>query len=208
MSKQLPNKTNAPPGGWSYIVPETKVSFSGRASMTQLLGDLKAHYAASGYEAPKNLEDLVEQFLCERLEGYCVDETGRQPISVSEQIAHSFHTVLQGTATLVSWVAGGGERVSQEQADARASVCSTCPHNQDPAGCTGCNIGALRSLVNKVVGPRKTKDDAALKACNICSCGLQAKVWLPHATIWPHMSERQRSRLPERCWLITEKPKS
>lgn len=201
---KLPNKINGPPGGWSYIVPETAVAFSGKASLTQLLDAVRQHYTASGYEVPKDLEAKIEAFLCERLDSYCIDDFGRQPLSIGEQLSHSFHAVLQGTATLVSWVAGGSQRVAQELADSRALVCSTCPHNQPPQGCTGCNIGALTNLVAKVAGGRKTTSDAVLHSCNVCSCGLKAKVWLPLATMWPHMPERQRARLPAFCWLVKE----
>lgn len=200
----LPNKVNTPPGGWAYRIPETGKTIGGCASLTQLLGRVREHYRAAGYAEPKDLEAKIEAYICNTVEGYCSDEFGRTPLTISEQMSHSFHAVLQGTATLVSWVAGGSERVSQEQAELRAKVCVGCEHNLPPVGCTGCNIGALQNLVNKIVGGRKTSVDEQLKACNVCSCGLRAKVHLPHATIWPHMSEKQRSRLPDFCWLKLE----
>lgn len=204
--KHLPNLTNAPPGGWRYRVPETGQKFEG-ASLSGLIENLKAHYHANGYELPDSLPALIEAYVCGEVGEYCDGNASSLPKTervTGGGLAHTFHVVLQGTKTLISWVAGGGERVSQALADERAATCATCPENVNPEGCTGCNIAELLRIGEKVAGTRKTTSDASLNACRVCSCLLKAKVWIPHKNLWPHMSEEQKLRLPQACWLVKE----
>lgn len=197
---QLPNKTNCPPGGWKYRVPQTGQWFEG-PSLANLIDQLKAHYAANGYDVPGDLEQKIEDSTCARMPDYC---TGNNPAPLKPQLALTFHTVVQGSKTLLSWFANGREFVSTEKAEKRASVCAGCQFNEPPEGCTGCNIRSLRALVEKLVGGRKTSLDSRLKSCRVCYCQLAAKVWLPQPILWRHMEDEQKERLPAHCWLVTE----
>lgn len=209
---RLPNLTTAPPGGWRYRVPETGQLFSG-ASLSDLVSQLHAHYRANGYDTPLGgFRDLIEDYICAETPETCDASYVRPPTQtestgLASNLAHTFHTVMQGTATLVSWLAGGGERVSQQTADARAATCATCPENVEPQGCTGCNIGALRAVADRVAGKRTTPSDGALKSCRICACHLRAKVWLPLKVLTNHMPPKQQAALPGYCWIKQEASK-
>jgi hypothetical protein len=209
----LPNTTTAPPGGWRYRAPETGQLFRG-ASLSDLISQLNAHYRANGYDTPlAGFKPLIEDYICAETPETCDDSyvrpaTQTESVGVAGQLAHTFHTVLQGTATLVSWLAGGGERVTQQVAEVRAATCASCPENVEPQGCTGCNIGALRAVADRVAGKRTTPHDGALKSCRICACHLRAKVWLPLKILTQHMPAKQQARLPEHCWIKQEAAKS
>lgn len=205
-TNHLPNMTNTPPGGWRYRVPETGQEFNG-PSLDALIQQLLAHYRANGYVEPPDLPLKVESYVCNRVPEYC---TGNEPIKTSftAGLAHTFHVVFQGTRTLASWAGQRFEKVPIAQAEKRAAACATCAYNQEPEGCTACNIGALRDLTSKIAGNQSTPYDAQLKACKICSCQLVAKTRLPHRVLWPNMSEEQKQQLPAHCWLVTESPEA
>lgn len=204
--KHLPNLTNGPPHEWRYRVPETGQFFQ-NASLSGLMETLRSHYRSNGYAIPDSLLNLIEAYICGEEPEYCSGNASSLPKTervTGGGLAHTFHVVLQGTKTLISWVAGGGERVSQAIADGRAATCATCPENVNPEGCSGCNIAELLRIGEKVAGTRKTSSDASLNACRVCSCLLKAKVWIPHKNLWPHMNEEQKLRLPTACWLVRE----
>lgn len=209
-SLQLPNRTTTPPGGWRYRVPETGQEFPPKGTFwvapDQLMNALRKHYQANGYVEPPDLLWRVEQYICGQIPGHCVEASGLPAHQPAYGAPSTFHTVMQGTRTLVSWAVGGFQRVPVEHAEARASVCATCPENVIPKGCNGCNLNSMRELVGRIVGTRRHAYSDALKdrACRICQCGLEAKVQLPFDVMWPHMPEAQRVALPSYCWLLKE----
>ena len=202
----LPNMTNQPPGGWKYRVPETGQEFT-EPSLDALIQKLLAHYKANGYAPPADLPHLIEDYICNKQPDYC---TGNDPIKPKfiAGLAHTFHTVVQGTRTLLTWAGHGFARVDISLSEARAEVCSTCPNNQEPEGCTVCNINGLRELTDKISGKHATRFDDALKACKVCSCQLKAKTRIPHAILWQHTDKEQKAAFPARCWMITEAEKA
>lgn len=201
--RQLPNKTYSPPGGWRYKVPQTGQTFRG-VSEYQLLCELQAHYRANQLPLPDGLNDLIEQFVCEQEPDYCTDAHG-QPIHDGKRtFTHNIRTVLQGTATLFTWLVKGEGLVPAPQAEARASICVGCNFNAEPQGCTSCNSKVMRLAVEKVVGTRRTSFHNQLRSCRICSCQLAAKVHLPLPSILRFMPEEQLSQLPSHCWILKE----
>lgn len=203
-ARKLPNRTNAPPGGWRYRVPETNQVFTG-VSEHDLIVKLQAHYRINGYPYPDDMPGRIEHYVCSAEPSYCRDASGK-PGKWSSKLAHTFHVVLQGSATLGHWMLKGREFVAQELADRRSATCAICPFNEEPQGCTSCNANALRETVAKLVGSRRSRYHEQLKACKVCHCQLQVKVWLPQAILLAHMPAEQQEQLPEHCWLRTEQP--
>lgn len=198
---RLPNKVSGPPGGWRYRVPETGQVFRG-ASEHQLDSSVIAHYKANNLIAPLDLKARYEAFICEQEPDYCVDMQGRPATRIG--FFHSLQNVLQGTKTLALWKLSGGDLVPAAQAEQRAQVCASCSLNDEPQGCTACNSKTIKDTVLAIVGERRTSVHDRLKACRVCSCFLQAKVQLPHSSIWPHMTDEQKAKLPAPCWLLRE----
>lgn len=206
----LPNLDTAPSGGgWRYVVPETGQRFEG-ASLSELLHNLSAHYRAAGYPQPPNLARLVEDYICEQVPEACGGQPRASRSSDLVQqgwlagLKHTFTNIVTGTQTLAAWIVGGRNYVDGDVANARARVCTTCPENVEPQGCTGCNLNTLHEVVRSVVGSRTTTSDSLLKACKVCGCDLKAKVHLPHTVLWRHMPDAQKQQLPEWCWLKRE----
>lgn len=206
----LPNLDTTPPGGWRYVVPETGQRFEG-SSLSELLGNLLAHYKAAGYPQPPDLLQLIEDYICAEEPESC----GGQPRAVraddvlkrgwAASLKHTFTNVVNGTRVLAAWVAGGRHYVEEDLASQRAATCITCPENVEPQGCTGCNMKTLHEVVRSVVGSRSTPHDAKLRACRVCGCDLRAKVHLPHDLLWQHMTQEQKALLPAHCWLLRER---
>lgn len=211
----LPNLDTHPPrlpnhdGGWCYQVPETGQVFCG-SSLSELMTSLAAHYKAAGYPQPPNLARLVEDYICDHIPDYCGGQPrASRPEDAARQgwlagLKHTFTNIVTGTQTLAAWIAGGRNYVDGGVANARAAICTTCPENVEPQGCTGCNLSTLKEIVRSVVGSRTTTSDAHLKACKVCGCDLRAKVHLPHDILWRHMADSQKQQLPEWCWLVRE----
>ena len=209
MNLHFPNLTNTPPGGWKYIVPETNQRRGPYSNWPQLFEDLQAHYQATNYESPLDLFERVEKQICEEYPEWC----GAAPLAPTfiqrlgetlRSIGHTFHAAHQCLAALVSHRAGSGERPNQVLANQRAATCAECPENGEIESCSHCNIRTLNSLVEKLVGTIKTPHDEQLKYCKVCHCNLRAKISTKHEAIWNHMANRQKQKLPETCWLVTE----
>ena len=204
MTLHLPNLTNVPPGGWRYKVPETGQDFDG-SNPDELLQRLQYHYKATGYEQPSDLARKIEDYICDQHPDYCGGQPRATKTNTFTAFANTFHMVLQGTRTLASWLVDGKERVEPKVANARGAVCVGCSENQEPQGCTSCNMGVLREAVRKIAGNRTTDHGDALKACRVCGCDLKAKVHLPHDVLWRNMPHAQKEKLPAHCWLIKER---
>lgn len=205
MIATLPNHVTAPPGSWRYKVPETNQTFSG-PSEHSLITQLQAHYRANGYPVPTSddLRPRIEAFICAAVPDYC---TGNEPARFVD--GFSFHTVIQGTRTFAVWLLksllkGSRQYVPQEQANTRAAICQICSFNEQPDGCSGCNSGTLKTVVQVIVGSRSTPSDDSLKACRICNCLIKAKVHLPHSVLYDNMTTKQKELLPGHCWLVKE----
>lgn len=201
--RQLPNKTYAPPGGWRYKVPETGQTFRG-VSEYQLLMELQAHYRANSLKQPDDLSTRIEQFVCEQEPDYCTDAHGQPIRDGKRSFVHDIKSVLQGTATLLTWKLSGAGLVDAATADRRAATCASCNFNVEPEGCTSCNAKVVKEAVTQIVGTRQTALHNQLKACRICQCHLQAKVQLPLASIMRFMPQDQFTQLPQHCWILKE----
>jgi hypothetical protein len=207
----LPNITNCPPGGWEYKLPETERIVNG-SNLHELLEKIQSAYAGAGYQAPADLELKVEAYMCglERMQGYCEDRSDsifskmKRSLFQAGNLAHTFHAAVQCMKSLISHVGGTGEKITQEVAESRASVCAVCPKNSDVTGCKNCNKGVIGQLIQRVVGARKTLHDGQLKFCDVCHCYTAAKIWVKHEAIWKHMPEGQKKALPETCWIVKE----
>lgn len=200
--RQLPNKTYSPPGGWRYRVPETGQVFRG-VSEYQLLDQLQSHYKANQLVAPDDLAARIEQFVCAQEPDYCTDAHG-QTAPPRGGLFHDFTNILRGTRTLLAWKLKGGALVEPALSERRARTCVGCPQNDEPQGCTSCNMPTLKRLVTELVGDRRTSVHDQLKACRVCSCQLAAKVQLQIDVLWSNMPDDQKTRLPETCWLVQE----
>ena len=200
MPLKFPNQTQAPPGGWRFHVVETGRTIKG-VNRGQLIQELEKHYTANSLAIPNDIPGMIEAFICQEQPGYCIGDAGPGTPSRWASFKKTIAQVTSGTRTLSSWVVKGRPLVSQEEADRRAEICSTCQFNVSPSGCTGCSMGTLREVINSLVGNKITKDDAKLQSCSICGCALKAKVWVPLDIIQRFLPKAMKEELPGHCWV-------
>lgn len=203
---RLPNKTEAPPGMFQYVIPglpSPSNKIGPVTSIQQCIRDTTARYAANARLVPNNLPDLIEQQNCERLApGYCHYENG---VSGNKPYRLTWSQLLTGTMTVGSWLMQGRTKVAIEQAEARARVCSACRFNVTNEGCSGCKTGEIRDVVAQFLAPNeKTTIDHLLNGCSICGCSLKLKVWLLRDTILKFITSEKVEEFPDWCWMKTE----
>lgn len=201
MTNRLANKTDAPPGGWRYPL------LNGRLFRAQSWPDLLNGVAAqwpNRAERPLDLAEQIEVWLCKELPDYC---TGSEPprFNPLKELQVTAHSVTSGMKVLARhFFANGGVKVPAALAESRASVCASCPHNVAREDCNGCNLGALRDQVVRVIGSEKTSKDEELKVCRLCLCENRAKVWVGIKSIWPSLTAEEKAALPVHCWVKQE----
>ncbi len=105
-----------------------------------------------------------------------------------------------------SWFGDGGEPVSTELAQSRASVCLICPMNYKGDWLwnmvTQLAINAqfrLRKMMNL-----KVNGEENLKTCEACGCPIKLKVFVPISHIQRHTSVEQLTKYDTNCWIRKE----
>jgi len=198
MPSSLPNTTERPPGGYRYVQPETGQRLEA-PNWAALLALVKKHRIANNLPIGLEFNREIEEALCAELEpGYCQDAQSHRP---AFSLGLSFQAILDGTATLAAWFLQGRPKVTQEEADAHAAICTTCPENQPPQGCSACSWRRVEQLVGTVTGAGRTTSDGALQMCRQCGCSLRAKVWFPPTFLRERMSKERIEALPSHCWI-------
>lgn len=192
---KLRNLSDGPPGGWRFKHIDT-----GYVSVGTTFQDLvkkvaqyrQNHSVPIVSEGYARLADEIEADICASLEpadrvSYC--DTKFRPLTGIhwKEVARFLHT-------LAAWVVAGFEKVPQEEAERRASICATCPLNVGLAGCAICR-SSLKAGRDALMQAATTQDDR-LQACGVCGCDLKTSVHVPISVL------RQGRELayPEWCW--------
>lgn len=184
MQDRIGNRSETPNGGWQYRQPQSGVAFNAR-TLRSLIRQIRPHREAMGYDLSEGWE--------ERLEGEMIQQNPnlRQPPSLSLDVLKRF------VKTAASWFMGGGQFVEQAEADRRATICLSCPHNKSMGG--GC--GALCDMTAEAAAALSNHETSAgdrLKNCAVCSCYLKLKVWVPMEQI--NNEGIAEEEWPSFCW--------
>lgn len=201
MGMQLIDRSVTPPGGWAYTQPDSGFTLRGN-SFEDLLKRVKNHRTSNNFYPGTNLMVEVEDSLCEKLleKGYVhvvhVAETKPDPRPQGPEVHPSEIRRFAQVAFL--WLSTTREEkyVSQEEANARASICAACPMNVSVSGCAACR--RLGRLVTQLVGQRSTPHDGALQACKVCGCDNKAQVHLTAPILVQGITPQME--FPEPCW--------
>lgn len=198
MSLKYINLTNTPPGGFQYLVDESRTLFK-EVSYRDLVKKVIAHLKANNLPVPMNIEERIHEYGCQNIPpGWC--EHG---LIAGDTVAIiGFGEALEFTRTMGQWLARG-EMTSAEESDRRAHICGSCPFNQG-AHCPTCVMGRMRDAVESFAAWRKTKYDSNLQICQKCGCSLKLKVLVPLDILQKNMPQAKLDSLPDWCWL---KPK-
>lgn len=121
------------------------------------------------------------------------------------------HNYSNGVRICVDWLGAGGMTVPQEQAQARADVCTgrlsgtPCPKNVAPITIEKEVAESIKRLVEikrhvklHVQGERK------LMSCGVCCCHLPTKIWTPLEHIMRYTEMSELNDFVDGCWLRTE----
>lgn len=200
MQKLLEPNT-VPPDGFRYHQAETK-TWIRAPDYDNLFLFVRDHRKANNLPIGTFWEAEVEDQLCQSLPpGLCKQTIPGQGRNVFTRVG--WEEIVSGTQTIVSWATQGFQKVDQALADARGDICSRCYFNvQMQGGCHAC--GQLTKLATTFVGARRTKADPFLKACAVCKCSLQVKVWTPIEAIDKGTNQELYNKFPSFCWILKE----
>lgn len=201
------NHATTPPGGWWYktdtgiTLPPPGQGIPGTYAYRDLEDQVVAWYKANGRVPPPDLAQRIEDQMCAHLPPeMCADASGRtMRITPWSGLRQTVTQIVEGTNTLMSWLASGFDFVPQAEADRRAAICAMCPYNGRATGCLGCVGDAMervRVALRALVGARKSAMDGRLAACYICGCELRVKIWVPLPLLAKHMSGEQAKAFP------------
>lgn len=191
---QFIRRDTVPPGGWRYVVPETKATIRA-ANEEDLKREVKKHLIANNMTVPVDIGALVEDQLCQVVgPEWCT--WGSQKYTIDSQMRAQ--DVVNGTKVLFSWKLEGSPLVDPNEAERRAAICAACMMNVTVSGCLGC--AGLQGIVAKMTGGRKTSHDKLLQSCAVCKCLNRAQVWLPLDTLWRGVTSDINESFPDHCW--------
>ena len=194
---RLKSMTTGQPGGWRYQIPETGYTAVSN-SYTGLKAKIIKHFVANDLTVPSDIEieRRVNDYLC--MNG-CDCTYEDVPIVRSSRRSMQISDVAKFTATLVHSLVSG-QKVSQEEADRRAGICSMCTSNVKPEGCTGCNSRLLKETVKLVSRHGNTGFDDKLNSCEHCGCFIRSMIWFPIETMHKFTDDSENEQLPAHCW--------
>lgn len=161
---QLIDTRTVPQGGWNYRQPESSALLSAR-TWRGLVKAVRAHREAMGYDLAAGWEERLEA------------EVVAQNPQLAQKHATTLDDVKRCAHTLKAWSDAGKPLVDMAEAEWRAGICASCPRNQRVVGCFGC--AAVGTVLEWVIGERKTSQDDKLKQCSVCGCNIKTKLLFP-----------------------------
>ena len=185
------------PGGWSYRVPETGIEIAG-GSWPQLHEFIRNHYTANAIKIPANFDTLITEYACLNGADCSYDEVNIPKPAGLKSL--QLGDVIRFSMSLLHGLTVGGGKVGQAEANRRANICSTCPFNRKPLGCTGCNARVLKDAVKTFSQHGSTPVDESLQSCEFCGCFIRSMVWFPIETLHKFSDATENENLPAHCW--------
>jgi hypothetical protein len=226
----LKSYNTIPPGGWRYEQPETKWKLKNMGSVNDAVGEMLEQRRFNNLPRATRqecLEDL-DAYTCQRLGGdlaWCVDGDAQKktsswpqpPVANPAGAGSLLQSAVNGTLILKDWLGEGGKPVSTELAQARANAClNDCSdptryqhfHNKPPSFFHRVTGAVAKAILEQ----RREKTNLGLKVdgedklftCDICTCHLPLKVWVPMDVIMRRTEPEQLKIFPPWCWMVTE----
>lgn len=196
--------SSSPPNGWRIKVPKTGVEFK-HYDYRAISKAYKAHCNANGILLSPTWEEEFVSEMCKQnphWERRCVPFSAKKV----ERRRLSLTAILSFLNMLKSWaqstLSGKAAFVPQDEATRRAEICVNCPHNVTLQFSCGACMNVVLTLIQGVIGKRKTQYDDHLGACLICSCSLKAAVHVPLDVQRDGLNEKLKQDFNEikYCW--------
>ena len=111
---------------------------------------------------------------------------------------------------LVSWLGAGGQPVSIEKAEHRASFCVGCPLNTHGKWWENAKT-PIAAMIRKILALKahqklSVSQEEQLFMCSACGCALRLKVFAPIKHISDNLTPEMLDKLDENCWIRKELP--
>lgn len=174
VTARLINKQRIPYGGkFNYVDPDTGHELWA-VTWENLIHQATAHRRANNLPIGLGFEDRIEEQCCLDLPEECTDPDP----SIPKKTQLTLWDVVRGSQVMMSFVANGSQIVDRAEAERRAEICTKCVYNSAFLKPCGGICAELKNVVSSIIDHQGTRFDAQLKSCNICSCFLQASIWL------------------------------
>lgn len=192
----IPKENIVPPGGFHF---EDKVNrFRVDGHSYQSVAEALLRYRLENKLPVGNpLKDVLD-YVCTNWPHFCSAHNppilgGNATPSISSRIS-VWLSALYRTARS----SGGSENfVAQAEADRRAAICRSCPHNVEwRHGCTGC-LASIATLGFTFRAGRASSEEKHLKGCDIIGQENATAVWV---RALPPVSPSEYEQLPKHCW--------
>lgn len=192
----IPKENIVPPGGFHY---EDKVQrFRVDGHSYQSVAEALLRYRLENKLPVGNpLKDVLD-YVCTNWPHFCSPHNppihgGNASPAISSRISVWLSSLYRAARTL-----GGSENfVTQAEADRRAAICRSCPHNVEwRHGCTGCLQG-ISTLGFTFRAGRTAAEEKALKGCDVIGQENATAVWV---RALPPASPSEYEALPKHCW--------
>jgi len=113
--------------------------------------------------------------------------------------------VVAGVGAVLAWLGSGLKPVDHQTANARASICITCPQNKRLEGIEKA-IGTAGDILHSIMEAKNqmklsTPDDDKLHQCAACLCVLQTKVFAPAEHVRKGITPEIEKELTSFCWI-------
>lgn len=125
------------------------------------------------------------------------------PMNLSEKI----HRLAGAAPILLEWLGPSGISVSQEIAQSRTDICRQCDFNKPGSVVTEAIAAAIKGqkeLMSQL--GLKTDGMESLNTCQICTCPLKTKIWIPRERLLRAEDEASLTLYWKKCWMRNEKP--
>lgn len=225
-----------PPGGWIFeqkLANGTVKKIQFMTPFGEALVQIRAFRVANNI-LPQDLDSIALELesqtvlrlgedskYCDSKKKTLLSHLAELPTHVSRVVKHAA-AAGEGARILMDWIGDGMHPVDSVRAQKRANVClrggpadkngnpTPCPHNQESHGAAMLTDKIAAAILEQ----RRQKSNMGLKVggedhlftCQICTCHLPLKVWVPMETIVARMSEKKIQKFPSFCWMRTENP--
>jgi len=203
---ELATLTETPPNQFRYRVPETGYLVKSYDATT-FFNAYSSHCKANQIPLAPNWKEVLIDLACK--------QNATEWHTVCRRVGKNkprkgipFAAAMQFLNVVKEWAKNtlGGESafVPQEEANARALTCTTCPFNTQKIvwGCGSC-MSAFIKGVFAIIGKRTTPYDNSLGGCALCGCALKVSVHVPLAPQQSALDEATKKSFRDvstYCW--------
>lgn len=118
----------------------------------------------------------------------------------------SWRDIVEGAKAYAKFALSGFQSVSQEEANRRAKICSSCYLSVPLQGCGACT--AMATVITGSVAQKKTPYDDRLsrKACAACKCPTRSIVHFPLSLLEQADTPQIQAAFAPFCWRLKDGP--